>query len=159
MSQIAQGLDFTERIGRTIIIKSFQLMGQLIGGQSNSAVDENRNVFRIALVAMNPSVALAAATFSVESIIDKRYVPGLIKVYYDKMFSLASPGRDTTGYLPACKMVSIPRIPLNIRVEYTSNIATSESGTALWVWFISDSVAVPHPGFESGAMAIQYADA
>lgn len=159
LSQIAQGLDFTERIGRSIIIKDFVLCGQLVGGQANSAVDDNRNVFRIAVVSMNSGVALAAATFNVESLIDRRYVPGLRHVYYDKFFSLASPGRDTTGYLPACRQVSIPCIPINLRVNYTSNIATSESDAVLWAWCISDSNAVVNPGFESGAMTVTYTDA
>jgi len=159
MSQIAQGLDFTDRIGRSIIIKSFRLDGQLVGGQTNSAVDEQRNVFRIALVEMNAGVALAAATFNVESIIDPRYVPGLKKVHFDQLISLASPGRDSTGYMPACRMVHIPRIPMNVKIDYTSNVATSESGSVLWAWCISDSNAVPNPGFESGAMLTEYVDA
>jgi len=159
LSQIAQGLDFTERIGRAIIIKSVSFCGQLIGGQTNSAVDENRNIVRIAIVSMNPGTALAAATYNVESIIDPRYVSGLKHVYYDRFFSLDSPGRDTTGYMPACRQVSCPKIPIHLRVDYTSNIATSESDTSLWIWFISDSGAVPNPGFGSGAIACEFIDA
>lgn len=159
LTSILQGTDFTQRIGRAIKLTAFRLNGQLIGGQTNSAVDEQRNVFRIALVEMNAGVAPAAATFNVESTIDPRYVPGLVKVWYDHLFSLVSPGRDSTGYMPACRAVSIPEIRLDKVISYTGTVASSESNTSFYAWFISDSIAVPNPGFENGSMQLQFTDA
>jgi len=151
---VAEGTDYLNRIGREIRLTGLRIFGQLVGGQSNSATDENRNVVRISVVEISPGASLA--NYSVTSVADPRNW-GCRRVLFDKLYSLNTPGRDSTGYLPACVMVD-EHVPLNDRIYYSGTAANTQIGLSYALWMVSDSGAVPNPGFTNGTLSIGFID-
>jgi hypothetical protein len=157
---VVLGQDYINRIGRLISLQRLFISGQLVGGQSNSATDDNRNVFRILVAICDIGTTFTSAVFTVNGTVDPRTMPGLRRVLYDRMFSLNSPGRDSAagGYMPATRMV---RVALRVRDRVTYTIGAGvglNSNEGIYIWMVSDSAAVPHPGFESGSYGITFTD-
>jgi hypothetical protein len=152
---ITQGLDVFQRIGRAVHVHYVEFCGQLVGGQANVVADDNRNTARVSLLYANPG-GVTSSNYNVGAILDPRFMTGLERVYYDEVFSLASPGRDSTGYLPACALVS-RRVPVNKTLTWVSN-AWSQPNTLI-LCACSDSAIVPNPGFTAGALLIAFTDA
>jgi hypothetical protein len=152
---ITQGLDVYQRIGRDVHIHYVEFAGQLVGGQANVVLDDARNVVRLSLLYCNPG-GVTGANYNAGAVLDPRFMTGLEKVYYDELISLVTPGRDSTGYLPACAVVS-RRIPVNRSLTWVTN-AWAQPNTLILA-ACSDSAAVPNPGFSSGALLIAYTDA
>jgi len=151
---IAQGLGPNERIGDVVRVRQIRLSGFLVGGQTNVVTDDAYNSFRI--VVFSHTVG-STITFSMTDLLDPRFNQGLRRVFYDQSFALPSPGRDSTGYMPAVRKIEIA-IPLNFMQLYTGSGATAVAQEELAIGMVSDSVGVPNPGFESGSLAVCYAD-
>jgi len=155
IGQVSAGTDYNNRIGRTMEIVKFKLVGQIIGGQSNLGTDEQRNTFRIALIEAN--AGFTASGFKNYSVLDPRLWPGMVRVLYDRSISLASPGRDTTGYMPAAKELNIA-VPMHLVIKYTGTAANSDSTTSLFLLMVSDSAISPNPGFTGGSAIVEFID-
>jgi len=126
----------------------------LVGGQTNVVTDDSYNTFRIVVFSHTVGSTIA---FTLTDLLDPRFNQGLRKVFYDKSFTLTSPGRDSTGYMPAVHKIEAT-IPLNFLQLYSGTGATAVSTEELAIGMVSDSVGVPNPGFESGSIALFYAD-
>lgn len=152
--QIQIGTALTQRVGRSIHIKRISLDGILVGGQSNLATDDNRNTVRLVCAEMDVGASLSIA---VGDILDPRTQRGIQRIYYDQLIFLQSPGRDSTGYMPAMRRVSIS-LPINRDLSYVTDGLNGESRT-YFAWFmVSDSLLAANPGFTSGATLTEYTD-
>jgi hypothetical protein len=157
-AQIAVGSDMGQRIARNILVKHFTMRGVLVGGQSNIITDDKYNTARIVVAEYNPQVAAPFGNLTLSNVIDSRDAfPGIGKVYFDQTYLLTSIGPDSVGYLPSTKKVSID-IPLNIQCEYNGAPGNTISRNNLVIGMVTDSVAAPSPGFESGFSLMTYVD-
>lgn len=151
---IDQGDDFSNRDGRKIVIDSLILSGTLVGGQSNAVTDDAYNAFRIMLYE-NGGTAAPVAVFTT-SFLTPEISASMGTLLYDSKLLLATPGDDSTGYVPAVKLVDV-NIPINRVYLYpTTNGLASPMG--LYLVMVSDSAAVSHPGFVSGTYVIRFHD-
>lgn len=161
----AQGLTETTRIGRKIRIKSINLRGIMVGGQTNTVADDKYNVVRIiiGLYTYGPSgsnvLNTAGATIS-QPITKNWNTKGmLIKKFYDKYITLPVAGLDSTGYVGLPKQWKyFKRLGKGILVNYADD-SSSYPNKAIVMSVISDSTAVANPGFISGYGLISYEDA
>jgi hypothetical protein len=151
---VGAGAEVTQRIGRTVVYKRLHLCAQLTGGQTNVVADDARNSFRIVIADADIGVT---PTFTLNDILDPRFIAGLQKVYYDKTFSLATPGRDSTGYLPASREIFID-VPVDKIQTYFGSATNAQSRSSLCMFCVSDSVAVPSPGFTNGGAYVTFTD-
>lgn len=152
---IVQGDDFSQRTGRMVRLTKVHLVGQLVGGQANTVADESDNCFRIMLV-QTAAGASPASAFTISVPPDSRQL-SCQRVVYDEMFTLTSPGRDSVGYLPASTMVNL-HLPVSQEIIFVGGGAASQAGLSLQLWMVSDSAAVPNPGFTSGFLAMEFED-
>lgn len=157
---IISGTGVAQRIGRRIHVHDIRLCGTLHGGQSNNALDDNHNSVRVVVVSGTPSVmgTSISASLSLSTQFTRTSIGALDEVFYDKTVDLASPGRDSTGYMPALKRFDIT-IPVNRPFQYTSEGTAIASFRALYIACVSDSSAAPSPGWDSGYMTIRFSDA
>lgn len=156
--RIIEGTDVDDRVGREIYVDKLEFRATLIGGQSNLATDDKYNVFRLAVLAGTPgTMPLAiASNFSNSYFMDPRGMGGLDVVLFDRSFTLASPGRDSTGYMPPIKEIVID-VPVRRKLKYLGPTG-SPSFRELYLVAVSDSSAAPNPGFANGFMTIHYHD-
>lgn len=163
-SNIVIGTDVGNRIGRKIAINSFYLDGVLQGGQSNLATDDAFNTVRFVLGLWRSQTPCALNGLDIGSMINKSGYGStggisLVRKYRDFKIILSTPGADSTGYLPAVRKVRIYvkfRRPINITFPATST--TTIQSTYLILSVISDSVAIPNPGFISGRYSLTWHD-
>jgi hypothetical protein len=156
--QVIQGTScFSNRIGNMIEPIAFELQAVLAGGQTNTALDDPYNTVRISAVWAAPGSSFAA--FSVSSILNERTFSGVQSVVFDKLYTLVSPGKDTTGYMPCYKRIKInARLDPRHRICYTGPGTNTESGTTLLILYVSDSTISPHPGLQQGTGMFEYVD-
>jgi hypothetical protein len=152
---IIQGLECTDRIGRSIYLRSISLYGTLVGGQSNSVADDSYNTLRMSVVACTDGATLAG--YTLQSIQSPEVITGLEHTYMDKFVALSTPGRDSVGYLPAVRRITWT-CPINRVIRYRGAAANTVNGTTVRVAMISDSVAAPSPGFVSGCLVFAFTD-
>jgi len=153
---IVQGLDWqNNRIGNMVKAHSFVIDGVITGGQTNVITDDNRNTVRFVVASAVPGFSWTGLTLS--SILDPRMLNGLHRVLWDETFIMESPGRDSTGYLPAMKLIT-RKIHVHQQLVFSGSGITSQSDRSIWVAFVSDSAVAPSPGFVSGAMGLSYLD-
>jgi hypothetical protein len=155
-SPLTEGTDYQNRLGRQVHWKHFHLSGQLVGGQSNLGTDENRNAVRLVVADI---VAGSTPSITLSSILDPRTASqaGLIKVHFDRTFSLESPGRDSTGYMPSCREVVL-NVPINRVQEFYGTGSGSGVGMNTVLFSVSDSAVVPNPGFVNGSSYLMFED-
>lgn len=147
---VSAGTDIQNRLGRQIYVERLELRGTLVGGQSNIVTDDAYNTFRIVIAsykgAIGPITPLGTAGIPLHYPI----LQGLLtveKVYYDKTIVVASPGRDSTGYMPASRYIRIT-VPIKRLYNYSQN-AASTGMDHLVISCISDSAGAPNPGWNS----------
>lgn len=150
------GTNYNQKMGREIMPTYFKLRGLLHGGQSNIVTDDSHNIFRVVLVS-------AEYDWTPTSIQTNNYIdPGkglfrkVNKVFYDRTFTLNSPGRDSTGYLAIQKEISIKR-PL----RGMGKITFDDSGNPerlLFLVMVSDSALPVNPGFTDGQARFYFRD-
>lgn len=149
-SQIDVGNDYYQRGGRQIYCDRLEIRATLIGGQSNLATDEAYNAFRIVVASYKGGIGaitpLATAAQQLHWPIS-RNAAAVDRVYYDETYMLRSPGRNSTGFMPATK-----ELRLSIPIGRVYNFAGSLPATNfdhIVVSAISDSAAIPNPGFDN----------
>lgn len=131
----------------------------MVGGQANLLTDDRINTVRIVFLEANVGTVVSAlnTSWGLSSPSDPRYAPGVVRVLRDELFTMTSLGRDSVGYMPASTTISMSG-SYTKRLMYTSSAINSISGTALFLFMISDSVAVPSPGFTNGAWSVTWTD-
>jgi hypothetical protein len=163
-TDFVQGAGLAQRIGNKISITELSFAGMLCGGQSNLALDDNRNWFRLVLgIWKNPSVGASSShtplySNSVPSSmpLDKSTAPTLIYKVFDKSIPLNSPGRDSTGYMPAQKFVSCTyKFRRPVVITWDVNGVPDKQ---IFMSAVSDSSAAPSPGFVSGYLKVAWID-
>lgn len=161
LTNIGQGVTATTRVGQEIDLRGVRINGVMVGGQTNVALDDNRNIVRIVLALWDTKTATPCQTNGVTlSALLNNKVPsgtGLIKKYMDRIITLNSPGRDSTGYMPAQRYIKIYK-RLARKIKYSTTAGTTAQ-TKLVLSMLSDSVAVPNPGFVSGDLSVYFDDA
>jgi hypothetical protein len=156
-SLVGAGAGSNQRIGQAISATAVDLIGTLVGGQSNLVSDDSYNTVRISLVEGFPGTSPSG--WNVASILDPRYFVSMNKVWYDQKFSLKSPGRDSTGYMPAVRefkiRILLPRVPF----LYTDVAGNTLKNSELYLCMVTDSSLAPNPGFHaSDTVALEYLD-
>ena len=160
-ARIGQGVDNELRVGRKVNPLTLRLNGVLHGGQSNTAVDDSINTVRLILFtgAPNLSAAAAATAWSLNKPGDPARMGGCYSVLLDVTLVLVSPGRDSTGYLPAARHVNYV---VSLRQALPELMFSGSDGTTnhtgVYLFALSDSSAMPNPGFVSGGLTIDYLD-
>lgn len=155
---IRVGADFSQRIGRQIRLTRLNMKGMLVGGQSNLATDDPRNVVRIVIALVDGSFdATSMAALTLSTPITNQNVTGLLKIYADRLYNLRVFSRDSTGYVPCQLEVSVST-PLNALVHYNDSIGGFSPVPRVYVMFLSDSAVVSNPGFVSGFIQLCFAN-
>lgn len=160
LNNVIQGTEYYgQRIGRNVLAKHLSIHGVLVGGQTNTNVDDSYNVVRMVVATYNSSIAAPFNNLTLDLVLDDRDANfnGLIKVLYDKFFILSSPGGDTVGYLPATKSINID-LPLDEEIQFNGTGANTTTPTNIIIAMVTDSAAVPNPGFVSGTEILSYSD-
>jgi len=156
---IAQGTQSDQRVGRSVFVKDLVFDATLEGGQSNLATDDSHNTFRICVYAGGPA-ALIAALATVGSLSGWQGPENLSscrRVLHDSVHELVSPGRDSTGYMPALKKFKCV-VPVNRRLVYTGTAGSTVSFETIVLWMISDSAVPSHPGVTYGNFCLRFSD-
>lgn len=91
---------------------------------------------------------LTLSSLTPHQFLDPRYQSGLFQILYDRTVILRVAAKDSTGYIPAAKLISI-NLPVNIPVEFSSTAIGAPVGKDIRMLAISDSSAVVHPGFST----------
>jgi hypothetical protein len=155
---IAQGLGVGQRIGCAIQPIAFSVRGTLLGGQANAVTDDTYNTVRILVMEIDSNFATLVG-ITVQSVLEPRTFAGLRHVLLDRIITLSTPGRDSTGYLPAVKNISYD---LNLRYKpqytYTGAAGSTINPTSLVMAMVTDSAAVANPGFTGGQWVFRYTD-
>jgi len=120
-------------------------------------LDDRNNTVRV-MVCTGPAGlgAAAFANFTVSIANDTRFFPGVLDILYDRRYSLQSPGRDSTGYMPAVLETSF-HFKVNFPVVYSSNAANSNN-KEIYLVAVSDSAAANHPFITNGNFVLSYTD-
>ncbi len=157
--QIAVGTDEGYRVGYKIHPVSLDIDGVLAGGQSNTGTDDSTNTVRLVVFLGNPGISAAtcAAGWALSKPVRPTQVTGCHRVLHEELITLTTPGRDSTGYLPATRRYKA-RIPLAIGDVLFASATTSSANKGIYIFMISDSLVVPHCGFSSGSVALSYTD-
>lgn len=154
VSQIAQGATLNQRQGNLAVVRELMLDGVLRGGQSNLATDDSVNAVRM-IVWVGAIGATPGYGFGTWP--NPNTITGCERILYDSMFTLTSPGRDSTGYMPASRRVRF-RLPVNVVCPFTSAAANSGSMHAVYLSMVTDSSLAPNPGFTQGYLATKFTD-
>jgi hypothetical protein len=148
-SFVTPGTGADNRIGNAIWVKGVTIKGVLVGGQTGTALDDEYNSFRIAVL-ITQGAGAPYLTPPNNYVSEETAGCEIIAV---KDFLLTSPNALTTGYQAATKVIDM-FVPLNILVAYGS---TTSKGVN--VAMISDSSTSPSPGFANGQCILTYIDA
>lgn len=156
---IPTGTTSLARVGTKIAITGFYLQGTLAGGQANSALDDRVNTVRMILglwTSATPMATIGTAN-PLDAPLLKNLNSGglLLRKYLDRRISLVSPGRDSTGYMTAQRLV---KIYYRFRKPIVINYSASAVNRNLVLSIVSDSSAVPSPGFTSGCVYLTFKD-
>lgn len=156
---IPMGTSSLSRIGTKIMVTGIYLQGTLAGGQANSAVDDRVNTVRMILGLWTSATPMASigAPNPLDAPLMKNFNSGglLLRKFVDKRISLVSPGRDSTGYITAQRLVKLYyRFKKPIMINYSAATVNRHLVLSL----VSDSSAVPSPGFTSGYVYLTFKD-
>ena len=101
---------------------------------------------------------LATAGFGGSYPLDKAFVPGLVQVLADKMIPLTNQPYGANLSAPGHRYIDLKykfSIPLTVEFNATSS---NWNNTQIYIASISDSGAVPNPGFTLGNFQCRYYD-
>lgn len=162
-SSIAEGLTGASRIGKKIRIKSVEIRGVFTGGQVGAAADDYYNTIRcvVALWDGAATAPLATPVFNMNYPLTSVSQQQLIKKYYDQYICSRCNGGDAdgTGLIPLPQQFKFyKRWKNGLLIEFGDDTASYPDKRVVWS-MVSDSTALPHPGFVNGYMKITYEDA
>jgi hypothetical protein len=154
LTNLTQGTEFTQRVGRSIKVKELRLSTWFIGGQGGIATDDAFNCLRLVVCRMSVGKTL---TLSLAQPLDPRLQDGLGHVYYDRQVTLISPGPSGVGYQPAVKEYELT-LPMNYTQDFLGAGAGTLTNEYLAIVAVSDSGVGPHPGMLQGLLTVIYED-
>lgn len=161
----SQGTSTGTRVGRKVQIKSLFIYGTIAGGDSESALDDPYNNVRFVIGLYDGSAGatpLTTANMNIDSVIKRDSCRFLRRKYYDKyiVFNVASTEKGGgDGYAPTIKKFRYYKRfkrPINVWFADDTNLYPS---IRLVMSAISDSAAIPNPGFVNGYWVVKYQDA
>lgn len=165
LGQMSQGTSSITRVGRRIAIHSFVFRGTLVAGCTGvQATDDGYNRFRIVLGLYDGDYTVPLSTLGVG--VDTPFnkilygTDHLLRKYWDKHIILNTHADlDGTGALPYPRIIhKVIKFKRPIIIT-TRDDTTFSPDKHLYLSMVSDSTAVPNPGFLSGAYAyIRYTD-
>jgi len=157
-SNIPAGAGESQRVGRQVAITGVHLDGVLESGVSNIVTDDKFNLVRVVIGLWTSATPCTGLDRNLP--ITKWYQGKgkLVHKLFDQVFSLESPWRDSTGYMPALQKVSIHRRLKNpVIVTYADDSVNYPDKRVIFS-IVSDSSAVSNPGFIQGYYHIEYKD-
>lgn len=151
LASLSQGDDIGQRNGRRVYVRAVELRGVLAGAQSNLATDDAYNNVRIVVArytggagSLTPLGSSGGAILFSTALVPG-YGQNCQRVYYDKIHTLQSAGRDSVGYVACAKSISIKlKTPM---LATFNGVGASTNLDHLVVSCISDSTLAPNPGF------------
>jgi len=165
MALPTQGVTNTQRVGAKIRVKSLEITGVLAGGADESLLDDAYNVMRCVIATYNAGVSTPLGTAAVtidEPIMVQTSSSTLKRKLLDKYihFNVVSTEQgEGDGYTPQLKQFKyFKRFPKGLLITFSDSTVTYPN-TRLIMSMISDSAAVPNPGFVHGFWKICYEDA
>jgi len=164
LNLVAAGTESNQRTGRRIKLKSLEIKGTLAAGASGNVLDDPYNNMRIVIGLYDESTPLTtgSATMFLPIMRTLGTNGSLIKKYLDKFVALNVTSTEKgqgDGYAPQCKTFKFyKKWKKGIFIDYIGTDA--DDGTKfLYMSCISDSAAVPNPGFVTGYILLKYEDA
>lgn len=163
LTNIALGTEYYQRIGAKILLKSIEFKGVLVGGANESAFDDPYNVIRIVLSRWDGETITPFSTTLGHTIhipINRTIAscPGMKSKYYDKYIAMnvSSPEKGAgDGYAASARVISFKKVfNKGIPIVYNASSASEK----FFLSMISDSAAVPNPGFVTGYCMITWKD-
>lgn len=164
LTSIGVGTGITQYTGSEYRIKSIMFYGILASGAVNGAADDDFNCFRIILASWMDSAGTTPCTtyamdYQSKSPSRENGFKFLRKKYMDRTIYLVNTAdADGTGYIPKLKKVSYYKRfkGAGLRIKHDHSGAYQESHIVLSM--VSDSSAVPNPGFITGWWRVRYYD-
>lgn len=164
----SQGGLSTQIVARRYEITGFSLFGTVTGGQANTSADDKYNTLRIVAAVFDGDAASLAPTAKWPTLVQGTSTPIRLRnpVYpvdgstqmmrrklKDKLFTLVSDSRDSTGYMPAVKSVGMSyRFKKPLVINYCNESGTLKPDKYVAIGMVSDSSLVPSVGFIAGAL-------
>ena len=153
------------RNGRKITLHSMRFRGNLFGGAVGAGgLDEYYNNVRFVIyghratktgAALTP---LGSSTISGTAPINNTVLSGLHKVYFDRMIPITNNPYAANNASPGSVSVDFfHRWKKPLMVSYTGD-TTNFNQYSIYTAAISDSAAVPHPGFGMGYFEVTFYD-
>lgn len=165
LNSIGQGVSLNTRIAQRVRIRSIMFRGILAQGSAESALDDPYNAMRICLLkAETPSLTpLTTAGYTINSLIlSQSGFTGLKRIYMDKYIALNVSSTEKgagDGYAPDSRTLSFYK---RFKNPWEVTWSTSAAGTnnyRIFLSMISDSAAIPNPGFTHGYWKVEFEDA
>jgi len=165
ITNIGQGTTVQTRIGSQVHITTIRITGVIAQGSSQTALDDPYNVVRIVVGLYTagglPSTPLLTAGATLNSPIcsqsntNGRLVRKFLDVYVPlHVVCVERDGGD--GYVPSLKKFDYS-VRVSFRQTYGTDAATYPNHTVI-LSMISDSSAVPGPGFVAGRVETRFTD-
>lgn len=153
------------RNGRKITLHSMRFRGNLFGGAVGAGgLDEYYNNVRFLIYGHRATksggalIPLATAGISGTAPINNTVLPGLHQIYYDRMIPITNNPYAANNASPGSVSIDFfHRWKKPLLVSYTGDTANYNQ-YSIYTAAISDSAAVPHPGFGMGYMEITFYD-
>lgn len=167
LTNISQGTGSANRIGRKIRIKSIEIKGVIANGDAETALDDPYNVVRCVIglwAGPAGSTPLATALTTIQAPIRKNLGTRnyLVTKFLDRYIPLTVTSTEKgagDGYTPMLKSFKYyKRFKTGILITYGDD-TTSYPDKRLILGMVSDSTAVPSPGFVVGYLVMTYEDA
>lgn len=167
VTQMVQGAAEYQRTGCRVRVKEIELSGVLACGASQAALDDPWNVFRLCLGFYTGTTSATgplgeATALSMDSPLDQHTKGKLKMKLIDRYIPLnitSTEKGEGDGYTPHLVGVKYhKRFPRGVLINWQGNDATIPT-TALWMSCLSDSTALPNPGFVAGYLKVTYEDA
>lgn len=165
LGQIAQGLDAVgQRLGRSIKVHGVQIKGNIFGGATGAGgLDEFYNNIRLCLLKFSAAktgalTPLQTAGVQISSPLSHTVNPGLDHIYRDKYIALTNQGFGAGLASAGHRAINwYVKFRKPIHVNFTG-VGVNTNQIQLYLSMISDSGAIPNPGFSAGWLKVIYTD-
>lgn len=166
LSPITAGTSpIAERIGRKISVIGVQIKGLLFGAATGfGGADDYFNSVRICVLGFHADKGgsslspLSTAGIGINNPITRTNTAGLSHIFRDNLIALTNPPYGSNLCAPGHRSVNIfIRFRKPLVVDFTGGTAHYNQ-YQLYLSMISDSTAIPNPGFASGWTRLIYTD-
>lgn len=166
LTDIAQGTELWNRIGRSIRLRSLEIRGALAQGSTETAADDAWNVIRIVVgLYSNKSITpLASGGATLNTPITPKLCSNgqLLRKFMDKYVALNVTCNEQgagDGYTPQVRTFKyFKKFKKPILINY-NGANLGDANKHLQIGMLSDSALAVHPGFVCGFWKLCYEDA